>query len=168
MTTKEEFLAALRMKLPADARVVDPELPSLRPERGIVLLERFIAAAEASGAHVHHRIDPELVVAGRGEDEIGVSNAAYGLADTGSVVLLAGPDEPRGRSLLPPVHVSVLEVDRLVPGLAELFAELGPDLPGSVAIVTGPSRTGPSRSADIEQVLALGVHGPGEVHVILV
>jgi L-lactate utilization protein LutC len=163
MTTRDEFLAELRAKLPHDATAPDPELPPLRPERGLELLERFIAAAEAAGANVHHRIDPELVVAGRGEDEVAVSQAAYGLADTGSVVILAGPDEPRGRSLLPPVHVSVLEVERLLPGLGELFAELGPDLPGSVAIVTGPSR-----SADIEQILVIGVHGPGEVHVILV
>ena len=48
-------------------------------------------------------------------------------------------------------------------GLEELFERLGPDLPSSVAIVTGPSR-----SADIEQKLAVGVHGPGEVHVVLV
>jgi L-lactate utilization protein LutC len=163
MRGREEFLAGLRTVLGAAPDPEPVELPPLRPQRGLALLERFIAAAEVSGAQVHHRIEPELVVAGRGEEEVGVSRAAYGLADTGSVVILSGPDEPRARSLLPPVHVSVLAVESLLPGLPELFAELGSDLPGSVAIVTGPSR-----SADIEQVLALGVHGPGEVHVILV
>ena len=50
----------------------------------------------------------------------------------------------------------------ILPGLDELFAALGDDLPSALAIVTGPSR-----SADIEQKLAVGVHGPREVHVVL-
>ena len=77
-------------------------------------------------------------------------------------MLAASRDEPRSRSLLPWTHVTLLRVEDIVPGLAELFAELGPDLPSALAIVTGPSR-----SADIEQRLAVGVHGPGEVHVVL-
>jgi L-lactate dehydrogenase complex protein LldG len=120
------------------------------------LVETFARNAEAIGFRVHRGPAPEL-------DGAGVSEAAYGLADTGSVVLLASPGEPRARSLLPDVHVSLLREDRILPGLAELFAELGTDLPSAVAIVTGPSR-----SADIEQRLAVGVHGPGEVHVVLV
>jgi L-lactate dehydrogenase complex protein LldG len=126
------------------------------------LVDTFAAAAAASGAHVHRDVDPAEIVAGRSEDEVGVSRAAYGLADTGSVVLAAGPDEPRARSLLPPVHVTILEAARILPGLPELFAELGGELPSALAIVTGPSR-----SADIEQKLVVGVHGPGEVHVVL-
>ena len=90
------------------------------------------------------------------------SEAIYGLADTGSVVLAAAPEEPRTRSLLPAVHVSLLREDRILPGLAELFAAVGDALPSALAIVTGPSR-----SADIEQMLTVGVHGPGEVHVVL-
>lgn len=127
------------------------------------LVERFEGSARAAGFEVHRGIDPAELVAGRPEAEVGVSQAAYGLADTGSVVLLAGPDNPRGRSLLPSVHISVLAVDNVLPGLADLFRELGTDLPSEVAIVTGPSR-----SADIEQTLTIGVHGPGEVHVVLV
>ena len=93
----------------------------------------------------------------------GVSRAVYGLADTGSVVLAASPDEPRASSLLPDVHVTLLREDRRsCPDLAELFERLGGELPSALAIVTGPSRSG-----DIEQKLAVGVHGPGEVHVVL-
>ena len=127
------------------------------------LVDDFAAAAAASGAHVHRDIDPAEIVAGRSEDEVGVSRAAFGLADTGSVVLAAGPEEPRARSLLPPVHVTILEAERILPGLADLFRELGAELPSSLAIVTGPSRT-----ADIEQKLVIGVHGPGEVHIVIV
>jgi L-lactate dehydrogenase complex protein LldG len=123
------------------------------------LVETFAHNAERSGFRVHRGAVPDLQdPEGSG---IEVSDAAYGLADTGSVVLLSS-DEPRTRSLLPWVHVTRLREDRILAGLAELFAELGSDLPSSVAIVTGPSR-----SADIEQRLAVGVHGPGEVHVVL-
>jgi L-lactate utilization protein LutC len=161
MTEREEFVRSLHQ---ADRpEIAPPELPALRSARGAALVEQFVAAAEASGARVHRAIDPAELVAGRGAAEVGVSNAAYGLADTGSVVLLAAPDEPRGRSLLPPVHVAVLPESRLLPGLAELFAELGPDLASSVAIVTGPSSSG-----DIEQKITIGVHGPGEVHIVLI
>ena len=119
------------------------------------LVDDFVANAEAVGCHVHRGAAPEL-------EGAGVSRALYGLADTGSVVLAASPDEPRANSLLPDVHVTLLEESRILPGLDELFAALGDDLPSALAIVTGPSR-----SADIEQKLAVGVHGPGEVHVVL-
>jgi len=121
----------------------------------MTLLETFAASAEAAGFHVHRGEAPEL-------EGAGVSRASYGLADTGSVVLAASHDEPRSRHLLPDVHVSLLPEDRILPGLEELFAAVGGDLPSALTIVTGPSR-----SADIEQRHVVGVHGPGEVHVVL-
>jgi L-lactate dehydrogenase complex protein LldG len=122
---------------------------------GVSLVDEFVANAEAVGCHVHRGAPPELGGAG-------VSTALYGLADTGSVVLAATPEESRRNSLLPDVHVTLLAEDRILPGLDELFAALGAELPSALAIVTGPSR-----SADIEQKLAVGVHGPREVHVVL-
>ena len=119
------------------------------------LIETFVRNAEAAGFLVHRGETPEI-------EGAEVSEASYGLADTGSVVLAASPDEPRARSLLPEVHVSVLSENRILPGLEELFEALGGELPSSLAIVTGPSR-----SADIEQSLTVGVHGPGEEHVVL-
>jgi L-lactate dehydrogenase complex protein LldG len=129
----------------------------MRNAEGVSLVEDFAANAAAVGFHVHRGEAAAPAIEGAG-----VSNALYGLADTGSVVLAASPEEPRGRSLLPDVHVTLLDEDRILPGLDELFAALGDDLPSALAIVTGPSR-----SADIEQKLAVGVHGPGEVHVVL-
>lgn len=121
------------------------------------LVERFAAAAEASGARVHRGRPP----AGLGSD-VGESRALYGLAETGSVVLGASREQPRSVSLLPSVQVTYLQERDILPGLDELFAALGGELPSELAIVTGPSR-----SADIEQALTIGVHGPGEVHVVL-
>ena len=119
------------------------------------MLEDFVRNAEAAGFRVHRDEAPEI-------EGAGVSQARYGLADTGSVVLAASPDEPRANSLLPAVHVSLLAEDRILPGLPELFEALGGKLPSALAIVTGPSRSG-----DIEQTLVVGVHGPGEVHIVL-
>ena len=119
------------------------------------LVDQFAANAEAAGFVVHR-------VYAHGVHVAGVSNARYALADTGSVVLSAAPEEPRSSSLLPGIHLTRVWEDTILPGLDELFQALGGELPSSLAIVTGPSR-----SADIEQQLAVGVHGPGEVHVVL-
>ena len=91
-----------------------------------------------------------------------VSEAAWGIAETGSVVIAASPGEPRTRSLLPDVHISLLSADHIVAGLQDLFARVGDSLPSALAIVSGPSR-----STDIEQRLTVGVHGPGRVCVVI-
>ncbi len=96
---------------------------------------------------------------------VGISSADYCLADTGTLVMIASHAEARLISLLPPVHVAVVESGRMLSGLDELLAAV--PLPGeqssSMVLITGPSRTG-----DIEQVLVRGVHGPGEIHVVIV
>jgi L-lactate dehydrogenase complex protein LldG len=96
---------------------------------------------------------------------VGITSAAWALADTGTVVMIASAEEPRLVSLLPPVHVAVLPVNKLLTGLDELLTLIpAPDrLSSSMVLITGPSRT-----ADIEQILVRGVHGPGEIHVVLV
>ena len=119
------------------------------------LVAQFANNAAAAGFVVHRGEPPPI-------EGAEVSRASYGLADTGSVVLESGPDEPRARHLLPEVHVSLLAESRIVAGLEELFVAVGTALPSGLAIVTGPSR-----SADIEQRLVVGVHGPREVHVVL-
>jgi L-lactate dehydrogenase complex protein LldG len=96
--------------------------------------------------------------------EVGITGAAYGLAETGSLVMFASDAESRLISLLPPAHVSILRMTSLLANLDELLSRL-PDpaeLTSAMVLITGPSRT-----ADIEQILVRGVHGPGEVHVIL-
>ena len=96
---------------------------------------------------------------------VGISGAEYGLADTGSLVMLAGPQNPRMVSLLPPVHIAVLEAGRILAGIDHLLAVLPhpPADASSMVLITGPSRTG-----DIEQISIRGVHGPGEIYVVLV
>ena len=119
------------------------------------LIEQFVLNAERNGLIVHRGAIPDLPGAGQ-------TRAIYGLADPGSVVFAASPEEPRAGSLLPDVHIAVLEERNMLPDLATLFSRVGGNLPSSLAIVSGPSK-----SADIEQILALGVHGPREQHVAL-
>jgi L-lactate utilization protein LutC len=97
--------------------------------------------------------------------EIGISSADYALADTGTLVMLSSPAEARLISLLPPVHIAVVPKERLLWGLDELFTILPrpAEQTSSMVLITGPSRT-----ADIEQILVRGVHGPGEIHVVVV
>jgi L-lactate dehydrogenase complex protein LldG len=95
---------------------------------------------------------------------IGITQADYALANTGTLVVFSESGEGRALSLLPPVHVAVLERSRILASLDELL-EREPDFPArssAMVLITGPSRT-----ADIERTLTVGVHGPGELHVVL-
>ncbi len=94
----------------------------------------------------------------------GITGADYALADTGTLVMLASPQEARMISLLPPTHIAVVARDRLLTGLDELLHMLPHPAAqtSSMVLITGPSRT-----ADIEQILVRGVHGPGEIHVVV-
>jgi len=96
---------------------------------------------------------------------VGVTGADGGLAATGSIVLTSGPGRGRLASLLTPIHVAVLKRSRLFETLATYIGQ-HPE-----AVTAGANFvciTGPSRTADIEHVLARGVHGPKEIHVVMV
>jgi L-lactate utilization protein LutC len=99
------------------------------------------------------------------DSDVGITSADYALADTGSLVMICGAEESRLVSLLPPAHIAVVPVSRLLESLDELLLRVPKPAAGtsSMVLITGPSRT-----ADIEQILVRGVHGPGEVTVILV
>ena len=80
-------------------------------------------------------------------------------------MVTASGEESRLASLLPTIHITVLAADRILTGLDELFT-VWPDpaaLSSSMVLIGGPSKT-----ADIEQILTLGVHGPRELHLVLV
>jgi L-lactate utilization protein LutC len=97
--------------------------------------------------------------------DIGITSADYALGDTGTLVMIASPAEARLVSLLPPAHIAVVPVERMLTGLDELLTlvPMPADGTSSMVLITGPSRT-----ADIEQILVRGVHGPGQITVILV
>jgi L-lactate dehydrogenase complex protein LldG len=125
------------------------------PSAGVVLIDAHLPAT----AEGRKRRLAEI------EDvKVGLTGALGGLADTGAIALVSGPGRSRLASLLPPVHIAVLPRAKLYPSLpAFLAANPAAAAQGSnLVLITGPSRT-----ADIELTLTMGVHGPGEIHVII-
>ena len=99
--------------------------------------------------------------------DIGITGVDYAIAETGSAVLLPRKGVSRVVSLVPPVHIAVVESGQVLPSLDELFTLRRQDfIDGSLGSYMNLI-SGPSRSADIEYQLVTGVHGPGEVHMIL-
>ena len=110
-------------------------------------------------------VDPREGRARFASMEVGLTGAVAGLADTGSVIVASGSAQPRSASLLPPTCIVVLHQTDLYADLPSWMALEGarrmPDT-ANLVIITGPSRT-----ADIELSLVIGVHGPGVLHVVL-
>ncbi|MFQ5436612.1 MAG: lactate utilization protein C, partial [Anaerolineae bacterium] len=90
--------------------------------------------------------------------EVGITGVEYAIAASGTLVMAASPHHPRTVSLLPPLHIAIVRQGQLLPDLAALARQLDDQMPSGLALITGPRRT-----ADIEQTLSIGVHGPAEV-----
>lgn len=106
--------------------------------------------------------------AGQGTDQVSITGAFAGIAETGTIVTASGPDHPVTLNLLPDTHVVILREDDIVSGYEDVWARLrqryGKDrMPRTVNTLTGPSRTG-----DIEQAMELGAHGPRRMHIVVV
>ena len=105
------------------------------------------------------------------EADASVSGVEYAIAETGTLVVSAREGQPRAATLLPPVHIALIGESQIVDSLEMLIPTLRQNFAGDngtweTSMLTLVS--GPSRSADIEQTLSLGVHGPVEVIVIIV
>lgn len=96
--------------------------------------------------------------------DAGITSVRGGVADTGAVVLWPTPQEPRLLSLVPPVHVAVLDADAIYASLAEMMAaeQWAEGMPTNALLISGPSKT-----ADIEFTLVFGVHGPKELILLI-
>lgn len=102
----------------------------------------------------------------KGDDLVGISGVAYAVAETGTLVFASQKDEPASTHLLPETHIAVVRREQVVHTMEDAFARLRADgrcMPRALNFVSGPSRT-----ADIEQTIVLGAHGPYRVHLVLV
>jgi L-lactate dehydrogenase complex protein LldG len=94
--------------------------------------------------------------------DVGITGVDAALAETGSLAVSSGPGRSRLVSLLPPIHIALVPTARLTSDLFTWTAERGRAMPSSLTLISGPSKT-----ADIEQTMAIGVHGPKKLVVIL-
>ncbi|HEX9586043.1 MAG TPA: LUD domain-containing protein [Gammaproteobacteria bacterium] len=104
--------------------------------------------------------------AARGADRVSVTGAFAGVAETGSLVLLSGPESPTTLNFLPDDHIIVLRTARIVLHMEDVWARIRREcvsMPRTVNFITGPSKT-----ADVELTIQEGAHGPRRLHVILV
>lgn len=118
------------------------------------------AALDWAGAGIAFRDRPA-----RDGDRTGLTGCFCAIAETGTVLLLSSPATPKLNALLPETHVCVARAHRLVDTMEDSFALLrreAGDPPRAVFFVSGPSRT-----ADIEQTIVIGAHGPYRVHVVI-
>ena len=95
--------------------------------------------------------------------DLGITSAQWAIAETGTLVLESDMESHRLTSLIPPVHLCLIEANSIRQTLGEILDLIRRDLSRAVTFITGASRT-----SDIELTLAIGVHGPGELHVIVV
>ncbi len=97
--------------------------------------------------------------------DAGITTTRGGIAETGSLILWPSADEPRLMSLVPPIHIAVLRADELYTTFHQAMTEQrwADGMPTNALLISGPSKT-----ADIEQTLAYGVHGPKELIVLAI
>ncbi|AOZ94068.1 LutC/YkgG family protein [Paenibacillus crassostreae] len=129
-----------------------------------LLLEEHLAQVDMS---LWNSSDDEDWIARAAGADIGIVMADYAVSHTGSIVVLSSKDKGRSVSLLPTVLIAIIPIERLKTRLGEVlidFDQSGRDqLPSGIHFISGPSR-----SADIENDLTIGVHGPGVVFAIIV
>ena len=133
-------------------------------------LEPIVQALDRSGI--------ELVRCGKSNDgerralrerlascDLAIVEAHYGIATTGTLVVVATPGRPGSLTLLPPANVILVDAARVLPDMAAVVSALGPATitEHRIAFITGPSRT-----ADIEKMIVLGVHGPKDLYAAVV
>jgi L-lactate dehydrogenase complex protein LldG len=126
-----------------------------------LFLERLDVVEGLKRAGLEARTWDEMTLDELYDYDAGVSDVYAAVAETGSLVIKHSPEHGRALSLVPAVHVAIVEPKNLVADLVDFFEKLGRD-GGGATIITGPSKT-----ADIEMDLVVGVHGPGKVQIYL-
>ncbi len=114
-----------------------------------------VEALQKGGVNLQLMPDPHL--------KVGLTGALGACADTGSLAIASAPGRPLTASLLPETHIACLYTSQLLPSLAELLSQPWITQAANTVLISGPSRT-----ADIEMTLTIGVHGPGQLIVVCI
>lgn len=163
--TSAELVARFRANAgnaAADTHAVDDGeglrriLFAILPQGALVYCPEITQKEKAAAAAFPSRA-PEYAAA-----SVTVEEVHGAIAETGSVVSASSGGRPLQASLLPAHHVAIVSRERIFETLDDFFASVAEDPPTNITLITGPSRT-----ADIELTLAIGVHGPGKLDVIV-
>ncbi len=119
------------------------------------LPDGLLGTLREQGIRIEHSPHPEI--------QAGLTGASAAVAETGTLVQCSGPGRPQSVSLLPDIHIAVLHESAIYANLRQVLKLQEVKEVPLVALISGPSRT-----ADIEMTLTIGVHGPGEVHVFCI
>ena len=130
---------------------------------GSPLLESLRLAEQLNANGFEAKRWSEITLDGLYQFDCGITDVTYAVAETGSLVIRSSAVHGPSVSLVPPIHVAILEPKNFLPDLVDLFERLKADAdPASVVLITGPSKT-----SDIEMNLVVGVHGPCKVQLFI-
>jgi L-lactate dehydrogenase complex protein LldG len=136
-----------------------------RTPLGEALQQKWQNAADGLPELVPYEVEIEEIKERVFNVEAGITSTMGGIAETGALILWSSKEEPRLMSLVPPIHIAILQADKIYNSLAEVMQKenWSANMPTNAFLISGPSKT-----ADIELVLAFGVHGPKELIVLVV
>jgi L-lactate dehydrogenase complex protein LldG len=126
------------------------------------LLERTGVTAALRAAGFDVRTWDQITLDELYDFDCAVTDVFRAVAETGSLVIRGTPEHGRALTLVPDLHVAVVEPVNIVPDLMDLFQQMTVERPDNLTLISGPSKT-----SDIELKLVTGVHGPGEVQVFI-
>jgi len=132
---------------------------------GDVLQQKWQTSADGLPELVPYEVAIEGIKQRVFNVDAGITSTMGGIADTGALILWSSKEEPRLMSLVPPIHIAILRADKIYNSLAEVMQKenWAAQMPTNAFLISGPSKT-----ADIELVLAFGVHGPKELIVLVI
>jgi len=163
----ERFVAKMLEKSATLARIaslgkvgaeVERYVASVSAGRRLCVSKALAATAWPPGFEIEHR-------AAVREDETSVTPCFAAIAESGSIVTLSGADTPSTLNFVPENHIVVVHASQVVRHIEDVWAQWrasGRTMPRTINIISGPSRT-----ADIEQTIQLGAHGPRRLHILL-
>ena len=132
---------------------------------GAALEQKWQTSADGLPELVPYEVEIEALKDRVFDVAAGITSTMGGIAETGALILWSSKEEPRLMSLVPPIHIAILRADKIYNSLAEVMQKenWSASMPTNAFLISGPSKT-----ADIELVLAFGVHGPKELIVLLI
>ena len=149
-------LGVNRVALGQQGLALDMDAVGEALERADCRIVRTLPVADTERAAMRARV---------ADADLGIAEADYAIASTGTLAVVSSASRPGSLTLLPPASLVIVQIDRVMANLAAVLAAMGPEgvAANRLTLITGPSRT-----ADIEKRIVLGVHGPKSLHAIVV